>query len=60
MKKFTVESGEERWNYDSDVPSRETVDYWVMFGKELIKKFSYRNDAEQYAKKMNDALMSIK
>jgi hypothetical protein len=59
-KKFTVESGEERWDYDGDIPTREIVDYWVRLGSEVIKKFAYRSDAEKYAKKLNDALSVAK
>ena len=59
-KKFTVESGEERWDYDSDVPTREIVDYWVRFGSEVVNKFAFRSDAEKYAKKLNNALNAVK
>jgi len=59
-KKFTVESGEERWDYDGDMPTREVVNYWVRFGKEVVKTFAYRPDAETYAKKLNDALSAVK
>ena len=59
-KKFTVETGEERWDYDGDVPTREVVDYWVRLRSEVIKKFAYRSDAETYAKKLNDALSAVK
>lgn len=55
-KKFTVESGEERWDYDGDIPSREIVDYWVRFGCELVKKFAFRKDAEDYAEKLNNSI----
>jgi hypothetical protein len=56
IKKFTVESGAERWDYDGDVPTREVIDYWVKLGSEVVKRFSYRKDAEAYAKKLNGAL----
>lgn len=57
--KYTVESGEERWDYDSHIPTREVVDYWVRFGKEVIKKFAFRKDAEIYADKLNEAVSSV-
>lgn len=59
VKKFTVESGEEKWDYDGDVPTRDIIDYWVKYGSEVVKKFAYRSDAEKYAKKLNDSLISI-
>lgn len=56
---YTVESGEERWNYDSHIPTREVVDYWVRFGREVVKKFTFREDAEKYAAKLNKAVSSV-
>lgn len=59
-KQFIVESGEERWDYDSDIPTREVIDYWVKLGNEVVKKFSYRKDAEDYSDKLNKATQNIK
>lgn len=59
-KKFVVESGEERWDYNNDVPTRGIIDYWVTLGGIVIRKFAYKYDAENYAKKLNDALSIIK
>ena len=59
-KQYHVESGEERWNYDSQVPTREIVSYWVMLGKEKIKSFSYHQKAIDYKNKLNNAVNSIK
>jgi len=58
-KQYHVESGEERWDYDSQVPTREIVSYWVMLGKEKIKSFSYYKDALDYANKLNNAINSV-
>jgi 2',3'-cyclic-nucleotide 2'-phosphodiesterase (5'-nucleotidase family) len=59
-KQYRVESGEERWDYDSDVPTREVTSYWVMLGKEKIKSFSYYQQAIDYKNKLNNAVNSIK
>ena len=60
IEKYRVESGEERWNYDSQIPTREVISYWVMLGKEKIKTFAYYQQAVEYANKLNEAINSIK
>ena len=59
-KQCHVESGEERWDYDSDVPTREILSYWVKLGNEKIKSFSYYKDALDYANKLNNAINSVR
>ena len=60
IEKYRVESGEERWDYDSQIPTREVISYWVMLGKEKIKTFAYYQQAVEYANKLNEAINSIK
>jgi hypothetical protein len=59
-KQYRVESGEERWDYDSDVPTGEVLSYWVKLGDEKIKSFSYHKDAVDYANKLNNAINSVR
>jgi hypothetical protein len=59
-KQYQVESGEERWDYDSDVPTREVLSYWVKLGDEKIQSFSYYKDAVAYANKLNNAINSVR
>lgn len=56
FKQFEVEDGEERWDYDSEVPTKEILSYWVMFGKEKVKSFAYRHEAIECKNKLNDGI----
>lgn len=59
-KQYHVESGEERWDYDSQIPLREVISYWVMLGNEKVETFAYYQDALDYANKLNNAINSVK
>jgi len=59
MKLYTVETGNETWDYDMPdgmPPSRHIDDYWVRCGKEVVKKFGSEDKAIKYAEIMNKAV----
>jgi len=58
-KKYHVESGEERWNYDSHIPLCEVIDYWVKLGDEKIITFAYYEQAIEYCNKLNNAIDAV-
>ena len=60
FKQYYVESGSERWDYDTEIPTREVLEYWVKLGNEKIKTFAYYKEAVDYANKLNNAINSIK
>jgi len=49
-QKILATKEEERWDYDSDVPRREILDYWVMFFSQDKTKYTTEQLIEEYIK----------
>lgn len=58
-KKYHVETGNERWDYDCLPPRCEVIDYWVKLGKEKIITFPYYEQALDYCNKLNNAIDGV-